>query len=260
MKQDMPAMFAGHGSPMNAIEDNRFRRGMHEAAQTLPRPEAILCISAHWETEGVCLTASPAPATIHDFYGFPKALHEARYPAPGHPALARRVAGLLPGAQLDESRGFDHGCWGVLLPMYPDAQIPVVQLSLDRRLSAQQHYALARSLAPLREEGILILGSGNIVHNLGRIGFHSPQGAPWAVRFNRHVKQCILDNGIDALAAYDSFGPEAALSVPTPEHFLPLLYVLAVRRSDDHVQWFNDAELMNSLSMTSFVLTAKQGD
>ncbi|MBS1827633.1 MAG: 4,5-DOPA dioxygenase extradiol [Acidobacteria bacterium] len=248
----MPAVFAGHGSPMNAIEENEFHIVLRQTGQRLPRPEAILCVSAHWETDGVRVTAGAQPPTIHDFSGFPPALHQTRYPAPGQPALAHRVAQLLPEARPHESRGFDHGCWGVLLPMYPEANIPVVQLSLDRRRSAKQHYDLAAALAPLRDEGILIIGSGNIVHNLARLDFSSPHGSPWAVRFNDEVKQHIEAANQAALTNLDS--TDARLAVPTPEHFLPLLYTLAVRHAEDQLEWFNDATTMGSISMTSLIL------
>lgn len=242
---------------MNAIEDNEFHRCLRQVALRLPRPQAIVCISAHWETDGVRVTASPSPETIHDFYGFPRALHEARYQAPGHPDLASRIAELLPGgAHLDETRGFDHGCWGVLLPMYPDAQVPVVQLSLDRRIPMLRHYELARSLRPLRQEGILLIGSGNIVHNLARIDLTASEGAPWAVRCNDQVKQYIADDDVQSLANFASSDPDALLSMPTPEHFLPLLYVLGVRGADDSIQWFNDTTAMGSVSMTSLVLAS----
>jgi 4,5-DOPA dioxygenase extradiol len=256
----MPAVFAGHGSPMNAIEDNPFHRSLRDIARGIPSPRAILCISAHWETDGVSITASPQPSTIHDFHGFPRALHEAQYPAPGDPALARRIAGMLPDvAHLDEARGLDHGSWGILLPMYPEAQIPVMQLSLHRRQPPSWHYALAQSLAPLRREGVLIIGSGNIVHNLARIDFASPHGAPWADDFNNAVKQRIAANDHHALTQFHSLTPDAHLAVPTPEHFLPLLYALGVRRPDDTIAWFNDQTTLGSISMTSFVLNPQAG-
>ncbi|MBL8221720.1 MAG: dioxygenase, partial [Bryobacterales bacterium] len=171
--------------------------------------------------------------------------------------LARRIAEMLPGgAHLDETRGFDHGCWGVLLPIYPDAQVPVVQLSLDRRLPLLRHYELARSLRSLRQESILFVGSGNIVHNLARIDFTASKGAPWAVRCNDRVKQYIADNDVPSLANFALSDPDALLSIPTPEHFLPLLYVLGVRGPDDRIQWFNDTTTMGSLSMTSLVLAS----
>ena len=169
----MPVLFVGHGSPMNAIEDNAWRRGWAAAAEQLPRPKAILCISAHWETRGLAVSASPAPETIHDFFGFPKALFDVRYPAPGSPELAARTGDLLAPlpVYLDQERGLDHGAWSVLVALYPQADVPVVQLSLDRDRTPREHYALARALAPLRDEGVLIIGSGDIVHNLRAIDF-----------------------------------------------------------------------------------------
>lgn len=245
---------------MNAMEENEFHLTLRDLGKRLPRPKAILCVSAHWETDGVCVTADAAPATIHDFHGFPRALHEAKYPAPGNPHLARRVAEILPGEVcLEHRRGFDHGCWGVLLPMYPDASIPVVQLSLDRKRPLAWHYELAQSLTPLRDEGILLIGSGNIVHNLGRLDFSSREGAPWAVRFNDAVKQRITEGNAPALTDLASFGADGQLAVPTPEHFLPLLYVLGVRRKEDTLAWFSDTTTMGSISMTSLVLSPQEG-
>src|SRR5262245_51428700 len=185
----MPVVFVGHGSPMNAIEDNAFRRSWVALGARLPRPKAILCVSAHWETRGVLLTAPERPGTIHDFLGFPQTLFDVRYPAPGDPALARRAAALLAStrARLDPERGLDHGAWSVLLAMYPRADVPVVQLSLDTSRPAEFHYELATALAPLRDRGVLVLGSGNIVHNLERIDFRRAGGYDWAERFNDTV-------------------------------------------------------------------------
>jgi 4,5-DOPA dioxygenase extradiol len=252
----MPVLFVGHGSPMNAIEDNEFRREWGEVARRLPRPRAVLCVSAHWETAGVSVTASDRPPTIHDFYGFPRSLFEVRYPAPGHPSLARDTALLVSHAdvRLDGERGLDHGCWSVLLAMYPEADVPVVQLSLDSRRPASFHYELGKQLAPLREQGVLVLGSGDIVHNLGVADFHRPDGYDWAVRFNDEVKKRIRARDDTALVTYESLGPDARLAVPTPEHYLPLLYVLALRGEDDDVAFFNDETVLGSISMTSLVM------
>src|SRR5258708_14250763 len=220
----MPVLFVGHGSPMNAIEDNEFRRGWGDVARRLPKPRAVLCVSAHWETAGVSVTASDRPPTIHDFYGFPRPLFEVRYPAPGHPSLARDTAVLLSPTEvrLDGERGLDHGCWSVLVAMYPEADVPVVQLSLDSRQPGAFHYELGRQLAPLREQGVLVLGSGDIVHNLRVMDFNRPDGYDWAVRFNDEVKKRIRARDHLALATYESLGPAAPLAVPTPEHSLPL--------------------------------------
>lgn len=255
----MPVLFLGHGSPMNAIEDNGWRRAWAAAAKELPRPRAILMVSAHWETHGVFLTHTETPETIHDFYGFPKALFDVRYPAPGAPWLAERARDLIAGSgvpvsrlRLDAGRGLDHGAWGVLLPMYPDADVPVVQLSLDRSLTPQQHLELARSLMPLRDEGVLVIGSGDIVHNL-RVDFRKPAAEPWAISFNEKAKALIVSGDAAALADYEALGPEAVASINSAEHYLPLLYVLALRRADDKVAFFND-DVFAALSMTSVVI------
>jgi 4,5-DOPA dioxygenase extradiol len=249
----MPPLFVGHGSPMNAIEENEFRRGWRDAAREIPRPEAILCISAHWETRGVAVTEAERPETIHDFYGFPKALFDVRYPAPGSPSLARRVAGLLSDelARLDPKRGLDHGSWSVLAAMFPEADVPVVQLSLDTNQPASFHLQVGRKLAPLRDERVLILGSGDVVHNLSLIDFGRPDGFDWAIRFNEAVKKLILAEDHDALARYESLGPDAPLAVPTAEHYLPLLYVLGAKAKGEPLRFFNDTVTMGSISMTS---------
>jgi 4,5-DOPA dioxygenase extradiol len=252
MSAPMPALFVGHGSPMNAIEDNSWRRGWRAAALALPRPKAVLCVSAHWETHGLGVTASAAPVTIHDFGGFPQALFDVRYPAAGDPALAARVAELLAPETvvLDPSRGLDHGAWSVLLPMYPDADIPVVQLSLDRRRTPQQHYELAQRLAPLRDEGVLIVASGDIVHNLRAVDFRRPETPDWAERFNETAKRLIETGEHGPLIAYDSLGEDAALSINSAEHYLPLLYALAVQREGEAATFFND-DVFAAISMTS---------
>lgn len=252
----MPVLFLGHGSPMNAIEDNAWRRSWQALGKRLPRPDAILCISAHWETAGAGLTAHARPETIHDFYGFPKPLFDMRYPAPGSPALARRTQALLgPQAVLDEQRGLDHGAWAVLEPMYPQADIPVVQLGLDTRRPGEWHYALAKQLAPLRQEGVLIVGSGNIVHNLRLFRFNEPKPYDWAQRFDEAVAQRIRERSHDDLMAYARLGPDALLSVPTPEHYLPLLYVLALQELDETAAFFNE-ETQSSISMRSVLIGA----
>lgn len=256
----MPVLFVGHGSPMNAIEDNEFSRSWRDLGRSLPRPRAILCISAHWETPGVAVTSVSHPPTIHDFGGFPQPLFEALYPAPGEPALAQRVASLLAPepVRLDSSKGLDHGTWSVLLPMYPKADIPVVQLSLDTRRPGSWHLALARKLAPLREEGVLILGSGNIVHNLGTFQFHDPASPPWVPRFAHRVNECILTGDQESLANPSRWGHEASLAIPTPEHYLPLLYAVAQREPGEVVTLFNDVTF-STLSMTSVALGIRPG-
>jgi 4,5-DOPA dioxygenase extradiol len=254
----MPALFLGHGSPMNAIEETPYRRGWRRAAERLPRPRAVLCVSAHWETRGVAVTASPRPETIHDFYGFPPELHRLRYPAPGDPALARRAAELAAPVPVhpDPARGLDHGAWAVLCAMYPNADVPVVELGLDTSLPGRDHARLARSLAPLRDEGILVLGSGNLVHNLAAVDFHLDEGYPWAERFDREVAGRILARDLEALADPASLGGDARLAVPTPEHYLPLLYPLAMAGDADDVVLFNRGTTLGSLSMTSFAIGA----
>lgn len=252
----MPALFAGHGSPMYAIEENEFYKRLNEVTRLFPKPKAVLCISAHWETDGVFLTGSDQPETIHDFYGFPKALFDVRYPAPGDPALAHRAAALLSqaGARLDADRGLDHGCWSVLRAMYPEADVPVVQLSLDRKSPALVHSHVAAQLTPLRRERVLILGTGNIVHNLGMIDLHRADGFDWAVRFNEEVKRRILEGDHAVLTGDDALGPEARLAVPNAEHYLPLLYPLAVKGEEEKVSFFNDRVVMGSISMTSVLI------
>ena len=254
----LPALFLGHGSPMNAIEDGPFRRAWAELGRSLPKPEAVLCVSAHWETRGVAVTGSAAPPTIHDFYGFPDELFAVRYPAPGHPALARRVASMLraEGASVDPERGLDHGCWSVLLAMYPEADVPVVQLSLDSRRPGSFHLALGRQLAALRDSGVLILGSGNVVHNLRVADWSMAEGYDWAIRFDAEVRSRIAAGDDESLADHRALGPDAALAVPTPEHYLPLLYALGARRTSDEVRFLNAATTLGSISMTSVVVGA----
>jgi 4,5-DOPA dioxygenase extradiol len=251
----MPVVFVGHGSPMNAIEDNEFHRAWRALGERLPRPRAILCVSAHWETRGARVTGASAPPTIHDFYGFPKALFDVRYPAPGDPQLAQRVVDLLgpKQAQVDATRGFDHGMWSVLRVMYPDADVPVVQLGIDTSQPGEHHYRFAKVLAPLRDEGVLVLGSGNIVHNLALWDPRNPHPLDWAQRFDGAVKRRVLARDHIELADWPRLGADAQLAVPTPEHYLPLLYVLALQRDDDHVNFFNEA-VGSAIAMTSFVI------
>jgi len=252
----MPALFMGHGSPMNAIEDNEFSRGWKKLALSLPKPKAILCVSAHWETNGVYITSSAKLKTIHDFAGFPKALFDVEYNANGSPELTKRISDLVKIAPvtLDNARGLDHGVWSVLLPMYPNADIPVVQLSLDRTKPASFHYNLAKELAPLRNEGILIISSGNIAHNLGLFNFNAASSYEWATRFNDKIKEYIASGSHQSLIDYTSLGQDAALSVPTAEHYLPLLYIAGLQELDDKISFFND-KVVSSISMTSFAIS-----
>jgi 4,5-DOPA dioxygenase extradiol len=253
----MPVLFVGHGNPMNAIERNDFHLGWAAAARRLPRPKAILCVSAHWETHGAAVTAAAVPETIHDFYGFPKALFDVRYPAPGDPGLAARVAALVTSerVRLDPGRGLDHGAWSVLVAMYPRADIPVVQLGIDTGRDGAHHLALARQLAPLRDEGVLVLGSGNIVHNLRLFDFRDPKPLGWALEADAAIRDMIAGRRHDALAAYPE-RPEARLPVPTPEHYLPLLYAVALQQDGEETGFFNVA-VPGSVSMTSVLIGAR---
>jgi 4,5-DOPA dioxygenase extradiol len=252
----MPAMFVGHGSPMNAIEDNSYARRWEEEGKNLPRPLAILCISAHWETRGTFVTAMTKPETIHDFGGFPKALFDMQYPASGNPELAGLVTHTVASTPVVPTNdwGLDHGCWSVLARMYPKADIPVVQLSISRPQSPQWHYDLGRELAPLRKRGILIIGSGNMVHNLRMIDWENMQRKfDWAEAINEKFKHAITTRDHKSLVEYSSFGDAARMAIPTNEHYLPLLYTLALQEKHEHTRFFND-ETMNSISMTSVVV------
>lgn len=255
--QKMPALFLGHGNPMNAIEENEFVRGFRTIADELPTPQAILCISAHWETRGTFVTAMEMPKTIHDFGGFPPELYNVQYPAPGMPALAKETQRLIKTAQveLDNSWGLDHGAWSVIKHLYPQANIPVIQLSLDYRQSPQFHYNLAQELEALRHKGILIIGSGNMVHNLRMVAWdrisESGFGFDWALEAQDLLKQLIMSGDHKQLINYRSLGKAVDLSIPTPEHFLPLLYVLGTKDDADPVLFFNDKAVAGSLTMTS---------
>ena len=251
--EPMPVLFLGHGSPMNAVEDTEFSRGWKDAAKAIPKPRAILCVSAHWETKGTFVTAMNHPKTIHDFGGFPKELYEVQYPAPGNPLLAQETKKDVKNTivELDNDWGLDHGCWSVVKHMYPAADVPVVQLSLDYSQTPQSHYELAKELSQLRQKGILIIGSGNIVHNLRMIDWQNENnGFDWAVEANTKVKKFISDGDHHSLINYKSIGKEFQLSVPTVEHYLPLLYVLALKKEKDTISFFNDKYAMGSLSMT----------
>ena len=252
-EQCMPVLFIGHGNPMNAIEETTFTAAWREIAVTTPRPQAILCVSAHWETDGTKVTAMKSPKTIHDFYGFPEELFQIQYPAPGAPELANRVVELLGSSEVkrDESWGLDHGTWSLLRRMYPEADIPVIQLSLDRKKSPHEQVTMAKQLLPLRDEGVLVIGSGNIVHNLGLIRWHDNTPYPWALEFNALATGLIIAGETDRLTDYRSLGEAARLSIPTNEHYLPLLYALALRTREDPVSIFADQVVLGSLSMQS---------
>ena len=251
----MPVLFLGHGSPMNAIEENEFVQGFRNIGKGIPVPTAILCISAHWETKGSFVTAMAHPPTIHDFGGFPQALFDVQYPAPGSPVLAQETKDLVKKVAigLDQQWGLDHGAWSVIKHLYPAANVPVIQMSLDYTYTPQQHYELAKELAALRKKGVLIVGSGNMVHNLRVIDWHNPNGGyDWAVAANDTLKKLITNNDHQPLINYTTLGREMALSVPTPEHYLPLLYTLALKKENETLSFFNDKTVMGSISMTSF--------
>jgi 4,5-DOPA dioxygenase extradiol len=255
MNMRMPVLFVGHGNPMNAIEHNEFHAAWSALGRRLPKPQSILCISAHWETRNAYVTATDRPETIHDFYGFPKALFDVRYPAPGDPALAQRVAALVTSerVRLDPGRGLDHGAWSVLIAMYPTADVPVVQLSMDTSQSGPHHYDLARQLAPLRDENVLVVASGNIVHNLPLFSFHDSRPQVWAQHCDDELRQLIAGRRHDALIDYPGRDAEARLAVPTPEHYLPLLYALALQDPGEPVEMFN-TQVVSSISMTSILI------
>jgi 4,5-DOPA dioxygenase extradiol len=255
--EQMPVLFVGHGSPMNAIEENEFVQGWRDVAKALPKPDAILCISAHWETNGTCVTAMEKPGTIHDFGGFPRELFAVQYPAPGSPELAKETRSIIKKTMtgLDEKWGLDHGCWSVLTRMYPAADIPVIQMSLDSSRPAQYHYELARELSPLRKKNVLIIGSGNMVHNLSLVDWHKMDepgyGYDWAIEANEKMKKFIRSNDHQSLINYRAQGNSFDLAIPTPEHFLPLLYALALKEEHEPIEFFNDKPVMGSLTMTS---------
>jgi len=253
----MPVLFIGHGSPMNAISENEFVQNWRELGKTLPKPKAILCISAHWETRGTFVTAMPKPTTIHDFGGFPKALFDVQYPAPGSPEFAKETKRIVSKTDigLDEKWGLDHGAWSVIKNIYPLADVPVFEMSLDYNQSPQFHYDLAKELASLRDKGVLIIGSGNIVHNLRMVAWDKvdePEyGFDWALQANDTFKRLILGNKHKELINFSALGKEVQLAIPTPEHYLPLIYTLALKKEDEPVTIFNDKAVMGSLTMTS---------
>ncbi|KRA70546.1 extradiol dioxygenase [Caulobacter sp. Root656] len=258
----MPVVFFGHGSPMIALETNDTTRTWRAMGAAIGKPKAILCVSAHWLTQGVAVTAMTAPRTIHDFgASFPKALFDMQYPAPGSPELAARVRDLLapqPVALDPQGWGLDHGTWSVLSKVYPDADVPVVQLSMDATKPPEWHFELAKRLAPLRDEEVLIVGTGNIVHNLPAMDWGERHCAPydWSQRFNEHIKQAIVDDAPERAVNFAALGQDAARSVPTPDHYWPLLYVLGARLPGDVASFAPDHIEHGSLSMTSVTLSA----
>lgn len=254
---EMPVLFLGHGSPMNAIEDNVFVRGWMEMGKTLPKPSAVLCISAHWETRGTFVTAMEKPPTIHDFGGFPQKLFDVQYPAPGSPQLALETQKMVAKTEigLDQKWGLDHGCWSVVKHLFPAADVPVIQMSLDYQQSPQYHYELGKELSALRKKGILIVGSGNLVHNLQRVAWNKLNepgyGFDWALEASEKMKYFIEKGDHKQLVNYKSLGRAFELSIPTPEHYLPLLYILALQSREDKPLIFNDQAIAGSLTMTS---------
>jgi 4,5-DOPA dioxygenase extradiol len=253
----MPVLFIGHGSPMNGIQDTEFSRRWTQMAKEIPTPTAVLVVSAHWFTRGTKITAMDFPKTIHDFGGFPRALYEVQYPAPGNPALAKETASMIQAAhvELDHDWGLDHGTWTIVRHMYPTANKPVLQLSIDYTRAPQYHYDLAKEIYALRKKGVLIIGSGNMVHNLGMVAWNrlnDPEyGYDWAVKMNDTFKHLILEGDHAALVNYEALGKEAMLAIPTPEHYLPLLYTLGLKGERDAVSFFNDKAVGGSLTMTS---------
>ncbi|MCO6162975.1 4,5-DOPA dioxygenase extradiol [Flavobacterium sp. NRK F7] len=255
--QKMPVLFIGHGSPMNAIEDNEFSKRWQQMGQEIPKPKAVIVVSAHWLTQGTAITAMSQPKTIHDFGGFPQALFDVQYPAPGDPNLANEIQKMVtnPSLVLDHEWGLDHGTWSVVKHMYPNADIPILQLSIDYHKPAMYHYELAKQLLSLRKKGVLIIGSGNMVHNLRMVAWNKlnePEyGYDWALEMNTIFKQKIsMGNHLD-LIAYNKLNKSASLAIPTPDHYYPLLYILALQTNTDEVVFFNDKAVGGSLTMTS---------
>ena len=253
----MPVLFLGHGSPMNAIEENEFVQGFRDIGKSIPKPRAILCISAHWETRGTMVTAMENPPTIHDFGGFPEKLFRVQYPAPGSPELAAETQKLVTRTVIspDLSWGLDHGTWSVLIHMFPEADVPVIQLSLDYSKDPQYHYDLASELLSLRNKGVLIVGSGNMVHNLRLVAWDRLNagnfGYDWALEASEGLKKMIQERDHRQLINYRSLGRAYDLAIPTPEHYLPMLYILALQEKEEDILIFNDQAVAGSLTMTS---------
>lgn len=254
--EKMPVLFLGHGSPMNAIEENEFVKGFRKVGQEIQKPNAILCISAHWETRGTMVTAMENPPTIHDFGGFPRELFEVQYPAPGSPELARETKALIKSTEvgLDDKWGLDHGAWSVIKHLYPKANIPVIQMSLDYYQGPQYHYELAKQIKSLREKGVLIVGSGNLVHNLRMVDWkrlNDTYAYDWAEEANAKMKKFIKEGDHKSLINYAQQGKPFQLAIPSPEHYLPLLYTLALKDEKDSIEFFNDKPVAGALTMTS---------
>ncbi len=257
----MPALFLGHGSPMNAIEENEFVNEFRNIAKTIPTPNAILCVSAHWYIKGTKITAMEMPRTIHDFGGFPKALFDVQYPAKGSPELAKETQKLLQPTtvELDDKWGLDHGAWSVIKHLYPEANIPVIQLSIDYSKPASYHYELAGQLQSLRDKGVLIIGSGNIIHNLRLIDFHNlnkvDYGHDWAIESHQKLNQLLLNGEYQSLVNYQGLNSAIQLAIPTPDHFLPLIYTLGLQQKGESLSLFNDKLIGGSISMTSLKIS-----
>ncbi len=259
--EKMPLLFLGHGNPMNAIEENQFVTGFRDVAKTLPKPNAILCISAHWYTNGTKVTAMEMPKTIHDFGGFPKELFDVQYPAKGSPELALETKNILQPTlvELDEKWGLDHGAWSVIKHLYPNANIPVIQMSIDYTKPAQYHYELAQKLNSLRHKGILIIGSGNIIHNLGLVDWQNfdkdNHGHDWAIEARETLNNYLLNGNYQPLINFDKQSKAVNLAIPTPDHYLPLIYTLGLQQKGETLSLFNDKLVAGSLSMTSVKIT-----
>lgn len=254
----MPVIFAGHGNPMNAIEQNEFTQTWNTIGKEIPAPALIVSISAHWETRGTKITAMPAPQTIHDFGGFPDALYNVQYPAPGNPDFAGKLIDSLGENTLSATTdwGLDHGTWSVLKHIFPKADIPVLQISLNRYFTPEQHYSFARELAILRNKGVLLFSSGNIVHNLREVDWYrTDYGHEWAMEARDKVNDLLLSDSYDKLVQFKNLGPAMAKAAPTDEHFLPLLYSMALKNDNDQVSLFNDKLVMGSLSMTGVMIS-----
>ncbi|MBL0331201.1 MAG: 4,5-DOPA dioxygenase extradiol [Bacteroidetes bacterium] len=260
--EKMPVLFLGHGSPMNAIEENEFVTGFRNIGKDIPKPKAILVVSAHWETKGTFVTAMEKPRTIHDFGGFPQALFDVQYPAPGSPHYANETKATIKktAVGLDDKWGLDHGTWSVVKHLYPKADVPVLQLSIDYTQGAQYHYDLAKELASLRNKGVLIVGSGNMVHNLGMIAWdklnETNYGYDWAIEASEKMKKFILSDDHKPLINFKSQGKAFDLSIPSPEHYLPLIYALALKEKNEKISLFNDKAVAGSLTMTSLKIDA----
>lgn len=255
--EKMPVLFLGHGSPMDAIEENQFVSGFRNMALSLPKPNAILCISAHWYTRGTKITSMEQPKTIHDFSGFPQELFDVQYPAKGHPQLAKETSSLLhpTTVELDHAWGFDHGAWSVIKHLYPKADIPLIQMSIDYTQPPLYHYELARKLNALRHKGVLIVGSGNIIHNLGLLDWHhlhvDNYGYDWAIEAQATINTYLLQTNYNPLLQYEKLPKAVQLAIPTPDHFLPLIYTLGLQEKNDSLTLFNDKLVAGSISMTS---------